>query len=270
MDFTKDEVLQYLAEEDVKFIRLVFFTKDGMQKNISIMPGKLPEAFRVGIPIDPRAVLADPDPKMGSVFLHPDQKTLALYPWRPEHGRVVRMFCTLTDNVGLPLSEDLRSQFIDLPAVANKVDFKIETDFYLYFRDENQNPTKTPYDKAGYLDIAPLDKCENVRREIMLAMEIMGLSPESSCHSFGPGQNRISFRSKGALKAADDLATATTVIRTFAALNGLYADLSNKQKGQEKSVLNITKIHKDEHVTGKYSPDINPYMAILKLLKRKK
>lgn len=270
MDFTKDEVLQYVEEEDVKFIRLVFFTKEGVQKNISIMPGKLPEAFKVGIPIDPRAVLSDPDPKMGSVFLHPDQRTLALYPWRPEHGRVVRMFCTLTDNVGRPLPEDLRSQFNELPSGADKVDFKIEMDFYLFLRDENQNPTKVPYDKAGYLDIAPGDKCENVRREIMLAMEVMGVCPESSCHSFGPGQNRISFVSTGALKAADDLATAATVIRTLAAVSGLYADLSNKQKGSEKSILSITKIHKDEHITGKFSPDINPYMAILRILKRKK
>lgn len=270
MDFTKEEVLQYVKEEDVKFIRLVFYTKEGIQKNISIMPSKLQEAFTAGIPIDPRAVLDDPDPKMGSIFLHPDQRTLALYPWRPEHGRVVRMFCTFSDNVGRSIPEDLRNQFFFLPTGADKIEFKIEMDFYLFLRDENQNPTKTPYDKAGYLDIAPADKCENIRREIMLAMEVMGLSPESSCHSFGPGQNRISFISKGALKAADDLATAATVIRILASVNGLYADLSNKQKSGEKSVLNITKIHKDEHITAKFSPDTNPYVAILKLLKRKK
>lgn len=270
MDFKPEEVIQYVKEEDVKFIRLAFFTKEGVQKNISIMPEKLEEAFKVGIPVDPRVIIPDCDEKFGSIFLHPDAGTLALFPWRPDHGRVVRMFTTITDNVGRHIPEDIRATFMDLPAGTGKMTFQMEMDFYLYLLDENGAPSKTPYDKAGYLDMAPLDKGENIRREIMLAMEIMGLHPESSAHSFGPGQNRISFSSTGALKAADDLATASMVIRALASVSGLYADLKATGRGPARSRISISAKFKDETVSMSFAPDINPYTAILKLLKKKK
>ena len=41
MKYSTQEVLQYVGEEDVKFIRLAFCDVYGKQKNISIMPGEL-------------------------------------------------------------------------------------------------------------------------------------------------------------------------------------------------------------------------------------
>lgn len=52
MKYSKEEVIQYVQEEDVKFIRLVFCDVFGKQKNISIMPQELPRAFQYGIAID--------------------------------------------------------------------------------------------------------------------------------------------------------------------------------------------------------------------------
>ena len=45
MKYSKEEVLQYVAEEDVKFIRLAFCDVYGVQKNISVMPHELKRAF---------------------------------------------------------------------------------------------------------------------------------------------------------------------------------------------------------------------------------
>lgn len=42
-------------------------------------------------------------------------------------------------------------------------------EFYLFNLDEQGNPTHVPHDHGGYLDIAPLDQCENTRREICLS-----------------------------------------------------------------------------------------------------
>ena len=94
--------------------------------------------------------------------------------------------------------------------------------------DEDDKPTKTPYDDAGYMDIAPDDKGENVRREICLTLEQMGIRPESSHHEEGPGQNEIDFRYTEALEAADNVMTFQTVVRTVARRNGLFADFSPK------------------------------------------
>ena len=49
--YTKSEVLEFIEEEDVKFIRLAFFDLKGKQKNISIMPTELERAFEQGIPL---------------------------------------------------------------------------------------------------------------------------------------------------------------------------------------------------------------------------
>lgn len=85
-----------------------------------------------------------------------------------------------------------------------------------------------PYDNAGYMDIAPEDKGENIRREICLTLEQMGIYPESSHHEEGPGQNEIDFRYSDALTAADNAITFRSVVKTIANRNGVAADFSPK------------------------------------------
>lgn len=113
--------------------------------------------------------------------------------------------------------------------------------FYLFKTDENGESTGVPYDNAGYMDIAPLDKGENVRREICLTLEQMGIQPESSHHEAGPGQNEIDFCYADPITAADNTVTFLSVVRTLAARNGLYADFSPKPiKDKAGSALHIT------------------------------
>ncbi len=76
------------------------------------------------------------------------------------------------------------------------------------------------------MDIAPLDKCENVRRDISLTIERMGLIPERSHHERGPGQNEIDFHYAKPLKAADQMTTFKMVVNTVANRHGLVADFS--------------------------------------------
>ena len=66
------------------------------------------------------------------------------------------------------------------------------------------------------MDIAPLDRCENIRREISLTIERMGLTPERSHHERGPGQNEIDFHFGKPLKAADQEITYKMVVSTVA------------------------------------------------------
>lgn len=232
MIYTPEETIQFVAEEDVKFIRLAFVDVFGRQKNISIMPGELERAFRFGIAIDASAIAGFGGVVHSDLFLHPDPSTLAILPWRPEHGRVVRMFCTITYPDGREFAQDTRSFLKMAVELAEKEGYSFyigsETEFYLFNRDERGDPTSEPYDTAGYMDIAPADKGENVRREICLDLERMGIIPESSHHAEGPGQNKINFRRSDPLTAADDAVTFRSVVSTIAARNGLYADFSPK------------------------------------------
>ncbi len=232
MKYSKEEVMQYVVEEDVKFIRLAFCDVFGRQKNISIMPDELDRAFTYGIAFDASAIAGFGDEAHSDLFLHPDPETLTWLPWRPEHGKVVRMFCSITYPDGKPFECDTRSllkKAVDDAAEAGYTFyFGAEQEFYLFELDEKNQPTKTPYDRAGYMDIAPEDKGENVRREICLTLEQMGIRPESSHHEEGPGQNEIDFRYTEALTAADNVMTFQTVVKTVARRNGLFADFSPK------------------------------------------
>lgn len=232
MKYSKQEVMQYVQEEDVKFIRLAFCDVFGKQKNISIMPEELPRAFEYGIAIDASAIEGFGDETHSDLLLHPDADTLMPLPWRPEHGRVVRMFCTISYPDGRTFECDSRSILKQAVQDAEKAGFQFffgaEQEFYLFNLDDNGNPTKEPYDNAGYMDIAPEDKGENIRREICLTLEQMGIRPESSHHEEGPGQNEIDFRYSSPLAAADNAMTFQMVVKTVARRNGLYADFSPK------------------------------------------
>lgn len=232
MNYSKDEVLQYCMEEDVKFIRLAFCDVFGKQKNISIMPGELERAFGYGIAIDASAIEGFGDESRSDLLLHPEPETLCVLPWRPEHGRVVRMMCGITYPDGTPFECDTRAVLKKAVEYAKRAGYEFqfgsELEFYLFETDDNGNRTLIPYDNAGYMDIAPEDRGENIRREICLTLEQMGISPESSHHEQGPGQNEIDFRYSDALSAADNAQTFKTVVRTVARRNGLYADFSPK------------------------------------------
>ena len=109
MKYSREEVMQYVQEEDVKFIRLAFCDVFGKQKNISILPEELPRAFEYGIAFDASAIAGFGDESKCDLLLHPEPETLMLLPWRPEHGKVVRMFTYITYPDGSLFECDTRS-----------------------------------------------------------------------------------------------------------------------------------------------------------------
>ncbi|MBR1704373.1 MAG: glutamine synthetase [Clostridia bacterium] len=230
--YTREDVLTFVEEEDVKFIRLAFVDIYGKQKNIAILPGELKRAFTEGIPFASSNIDGFKEYALSDLYLHPDPSTLSILPWRPSNGRVVRMFCNVTYPDGTPFEGDSRS--ILQAAIQYSQDngvnctFGNESEFYLFKTDEEGRPTKEPFDEAGYLDIAPEDKGENVRREICFTLSDMGIVPESSHHEAGPGQNEVDFRYSDPLTAAEDALSLRAVIKTIAMRNGLFADFSPK------------------------------------------
>lgn len=241
---TANEVFDFVSQEDVKFIRLAFCDVAGRQKNISILPNELERAFSDGISFDASAIRGFGDEGKSDLMLFPIPSTMNVLPWRTSHGKVIRMFCNVRHPDGTPFEADSRlilKRAIDA-ASAKGVTVRIgaEFEFYLFNTDEKGYPTTEPFDRAGYMDVAPEDKGENVRREICMTLLDMGITPESSHHEEGPGQNEIDFRYSDAMTAADDAMNFLTVVKAAAQRNGLFADFSPKPlKGESGNGLHV-------------------------------
>lgn len=255
---TQKEVMEYVEEENVKFIRLAFFDVKGHQKNISVQPSELLRAFSTGISFDASSIEGFNDEAHSDLFLVPEPRTLSILPWRSFDGSVVRMYCDIYNPDGTLYKNDTRYLLKQALEQAKKAQIEIrcgnEYEFYLFQLDEKGKATKTPLDQAGYMDIAPFDQGEDVRRQICHYMMEMGMEPEASHHEQGPGQNEIDFRYNNPLLAAEDGATLRWVIKTVAQANGLVANFMPKPLKEEAGngfhINMSTNSHMDEFMAG--------------------
>lgn len=232
MTYTMKEVLRFVEENDIKFIRLAFCDLFGKQKNISIMPSELERAFTNGISFDASAIAGFGNVEESDLFLVPDPNTLNVLPWRPQQGRVARFYCDIIKPNGEPFASDTRNILKSAIKRAEDLGFFIqigaECEFYLFKNNENGEPILVTLDEGGYFDVAPLDKGENVRREICLCLEDMGIKPETSHHEQGPGQNEVDFKYSDPLTSADNFLTFKSVVKAIAQRNGLFASFLPK------------------------------------------
>ena len=230
--YDENTILEYIKEDDIKFIRLAFVDIYGKQKNVSIMPHELKKAFEYGISIDRMAIEGFNSGYKSDLFLFPNPNTITILPWRPREGKVVRMFCDIKYPDGTDFVCDTRKMLINAINYAkeNNVEFNFgsEIEFYLFRANESGESINIPYDNAGYMDIVPDDKGENIRRDICLTLEEMGIMPEKSHHEEGPGQNEISFRYSNALEAADNATTFKNVVKMVSLRNDLVASFNPK------------------------------------------
>ena len=220
-------------------------------KNISVFAGDLPYAFEQGVCFDGSSIAGFMNTEESDLVLWPDPDTMTILPWRPTEGRVMRMYCDITLPNGRPFAGNSRGYLQSVvkraKAMGLRCDVGCECEFYLFQTDEHGNPTRIPMDHGGYFDIAPLDKAENIRREICFAMEDMGLRPQHSHHESGFGQNEVDFMYSTALKSADNLNTFKSTVKAIADRNGLFASFMPKpMQDQAGSGMHVNvSIHRD-------------------------
>ncbi|NLZ46351.1 MAG: glutamine synthetase [Clostridiales bacterium] len=232
MNYSQREVLQYVEENDVKFVKLTFCDLYGNLKNISILSKELSTAFIYGFYVSARKITGFSELAEDDLMLFPDETTMTVLPWRPQQGRVVRFFCYIKYRNGNVFDGDGRYFLNKAVEVAKgkgyNFQFGTSCEFYLFKTTEEGIPTKIPHDFGGYCDVAPNDKGENVRREVCLTLEQMGVQPESSRHEGGPGQNEIDFKFLAPLSAADTFLSFKSTVKNIASQNGLFASFMPK------------------------------------------
>lgn len=222
-----NEVMRFIEENDVKFIQLAFTDLFGQLKTIAILPDQLFQAFEEGVAFDPVALEGCGKDPGGDLLLKPDPDTLCVLPWRPQSGRVCRLICDLITSNGQPWQGDcravLRRAMAQAEAAGLEVRIGTDCEFYLFDLDERGQVTLQPHDEGGYLDVAPMDRCEDVRRDICLTLEQMNMRPESSHHERGRGQNEVDFHRAEPMAAADHYVAFIYAVRTVASRYGVHA-----------------------------------------------
>ena len=228
--YTKREILKFIEEEDVSFIRLQFSDVLGKMRNIAVTKDKIGDALDNECSFDGSVI--DGFAEGTELYLYPDLDTFTIFPWRPHTGRVARLICDIYNADGTRYEHDpryvLQKAVEEAKAYGYTLNVGAECEFFLFKTDESGNPTLEPHDNAGYFDLAPLDNGENCRRDISLTLEEMGYVIEASHHEAAPGQHEIDLRYSNALKAADEIITFKNVVKTLAKRNGLHATFMPK------------------------------------------
>lgn len=250
-NYTREDILRLVEEEDVEFIRLQFTDMFGNLKNIAITANQLEKALDNKCMFDGSAIDGFVGIEESDMYLHPDLSTLEIFPWRPQQGKVARMICDIHRPDGSPFYGDPRLMLKKAIKEAGDMGYTFEVgpecEFFLFNTDENAMPTTETHEQASYFDIGPLDGGENARRDIVMTLEDMGLIIEASHHEMAPAQHEIDFRYDEALATADNIMTFKLAVRTIAKRHGLHATFMPKPKyGVNGSGMHINmSLHKD-------------------------
>lgn len=249
----KKEIMDYMADQDVSFVRLAFCDIFGQLKNTSISVSSLEKALDKGIGFNASAIRGFMNVEDSDLLLFPDPSTLTILPWRPVQGKVARFFCTIKHSDGRPFEGDARHflKQYEKSLLSENIGIQIgsEVEFYLFKQDDEGNPTDIPMDRGSYFDIAPRDKGEDIRREICLTMEQMGIAYEASHHEKGPGQNEVRLQSSMLLEGADALISFKDLVKVIANRMGLFASFLPKPLFNENGsglTINISLSNGDE------------------------
>lgn len=229
---TLEEIKQLMEEEDVEFVRLQFIDVFGNLKNIAVTPGQLERAMNGGYSFEGSALFDDLYSWEEDLYLLPDLDSFVILPWRPQQGKVAKLLCDVCKEDGSKMYLSPRTILKEALKRGREKGYTVvvdaECEFFLFHTDDNGMPTTLTHEKAGYLDVGPMDLGENARREIVLNLEEMGFDIESSHHEKAPAQHEIDFREGEGLKTADALTTFKFAVRSIAKRFGLYATFMPK------------------------------------------
>jgi glutamine synthetase len=235
----KKAILERADKERVKFLRLQFTDILGVVKNVEVPDRQFSEALDGQIMFDGSSIEGFVRIEESDMYLKPDLSTFQIFPWSEAAAgagggagaRVGRIICDVANPDGTPFAGCPRTTLKRVIAMAGERGFTMkagpEAEFFLFQRRDGK-PTTDTHDAAGYFDLAPVDRGEDVRREIILALEQMGFHVEAAHHEVAPGQHEIDFRYDDVLATADNVSTFRFVVKNVALRNDLHATFMPK------------------------------------------
>lgn len=227
----KSKIFEEVKKENIRFIRLQFSDINGQLKNVEIPVNDLKRTLEKGIMFDGSSIEGFVRIEESDMYLKPDLSTFAILPWTLDGKKSARFICDVFKANGEPFEGDPRYR---LRLVMNKAKSMgyvphagPEVEFFLIPK-KNGKPIFEFLDEGGYFDLLPIDIAENLRSEVAVMLEEMGIDVEATHHEVAPSQHEIDFRYDNALSSADAVQTVKLVIKTLAVKNDLHATFMAK------------------------------------------
>jgi glutamine synthetase len=226
------KILEQAERERVKFLRLQFSDILGTIKNVEVPDSQFADALNGLVMFDGSSIEGFVRIEESDMVLKPDLDTFRVFPWADASGeKVARIICDIANPDGSPFSGCPRTTLKKVIAQAAAEGWVMnagpEAEFFL-FQKKDGAPTTQTHDRAGYFDLTPVDQGEDVRREIVLALQAMGFQVEAAHHEVAPGQHEIDFRYDDVLTTADSVSTFRFVVKHVATRNGVHATFMPK------------------------------------------
>jgi glutamine synthetase len=256
-----DEVLRFISDEDVAFVDVRFCDLPGVMQHFNVPAKSLTESFFTeGAMFDGSSIRGFQAIHESDMKLVPDVSTAYLDPFRAEKTLNIN-FSIRDPFTDEPYSRDPRNvaakaeTYLKSTGIADTVYFGPEAEFYVfddvrfetkqnagyYYIDSiegawNTGRTeeggnrgyKTRY-KGGYFPVAPVDHYGDLRDQMSLALDAVGIEVERAHHEVGTaGQAEINYRFNTLLAAGDQLMAFKYVIKNVAWAAGKTATFMPK------------------------------------------
>jgi glutamine synthetase len=258
---TADEVMKYIKDEDVKFVDVRFCDLPGVMQHFNVPAASVDAGFfSSGQMFDGSSIRGFQAIHESDMKLMPDIGTAYLDPFRAEKTLNLN-FAIVDPFTDEPYSRDPRQvaakaeTYLRSTGIADTAFFAPEAEFYIFDDvrfETRQNASyyyidsvegawntgrqeeggnlghKTPY-KGGYFPVPPVDHFADLRDEIVLELDALGLAVERAHHEVGTaGQAEINYRFDSLAKSADKVMLFKYVVKNVAHRNGRTATFMPK------------------------------------------
>jgi glutamine synthetase len=241
---TADQVLELAKEERVRFLRLQFTDILGSIKNVEVPEHQFKRALDGQVVFDGSSIDGFSRVEESDMLLVPDPSTFRVFPWEDRRGKVARMICDIrlpdgASFAGCPRTA-LKAVLQDAANLGYSLMVSAEVEFFLFLRSADGKATSITHDVGGYFDLAPVDRGEEARRDMVNTLERMGFQVEAAHHEVAPGQHEIDFKLDDAVNTADNISSCRFLVRKIALDHGLHATFMPKPLiGQNGSGMHI-------------------------------
>ena len=242
------DAIKFVREQDAKLVDMKFTDFFGKWQHVTIPANRVDESlFEEGLGFDGSSLRGWQPINASDMQIRPDYSTARVDPFMIEP--TVSFVCNIFDPItGQPYSRDPRYiaqkalRYLQSTGIADSVFVGPEAEFFVFDdvrydlkphtsffaidsiegawntgRDERPNLGYKPDYKGGYFPVPPYDSCANLRNEMALMMERVGIPVEVHHHEVATGgQNEIGMAVDSMLPMADKLQWFRYIVRNVA------------------------------------------------------